>query len=183
MKYALAAALSGFQGLGSDDSCERPVDRLGAMGIIARQVEQVDEAMEDAALCGIGVDLIAFKFGQREVSRGMAEESLALALAWATWKLPKLSRRECERIAVWAVKEWAEDECEPCTGSGIHIDDLGVVRTCPACAGSKKRRYSDAERMQALAGDYDRALSVAHGIIGRAEDLAVRHGRAMLERW
>jgi predicted RNA-binding Zn-ribbon protein involved in translation (DUF1610 family) len=188
MKQILALAMGGFQSLGSDDSCERPVDRLGAMGIVGRMVGRAEDAARNATLCALGVDLIAFKFGKRETSKADAEDMLAAVLAWrnterkSSWGI-KVSGSERARIARWAVQEWANEACAPCTGTGISIDDRGVSRGCPACGGMKKRRFSETERFTALGGNFDAAMGVAHGIIGRAEVLATRHGAEMLERW
>lgn len=188
MKEALAGVLGGFQSLGSDDSCERPVDRLGALGVIGRQIGRAEDAARDATLCALGVDLIAFKLGKRESSRPDAEDMLFAILGWqtrdrkSTWGI-KANGRERLRIAKWAISEWANENCVPCTGTGIAIDDRGVSRGCPACGGMKKRRYTESERWTALGGQFDKAMAAAHGIIGRAEFMAVRHGKEMLERW
>lgn len=180
MKKTLAMALSGFQGLGSDDFRERPVDRLGAMAAI--QIQRADKSAAESFMASLGVELIAFKFARRLSSRANAEDKLAIVLSWPQWKL-KLSPRNRDLVSRWAVEEWAEDFCKPCTGSGISVDSRGVVRGCPECGGTKKRRYSDAERVSALGAAFDKPLSEAHGIIGRAEDLAVRGAKQMLERW
>lgn len=179
MKEALAGVLGGFQSLGSDDSCERPVDRLGALAAI--QIRRADTSAAESFMASLGVELVAFKFAQRSSSRADAEDKLAIILSWPQWKL-KLTRLNRTRVACWAIAEWVEDYCKPCTGTGISVDVRGVVRGCPECGGTKKRRYSDAERAKAGAG-YDKAMSQAHGIIGRSEDLAVRGAKRMLERW
>lgn len=188
MKQTLAMALAGFQGLGSDDFRERPVDRLAAMGVIGRQQGKAQDAARTGALCALGVSLIAFKHGKRESSGPDAEDMLAAILAWetaagkSTWGI-KTNRQERTRIASWAVREWTDDSCEPCTGSGISVDGRGVVRPCGVCGGAKKRLYSDSERITAMGGAFEKAMAAAHGIIGRAEVLAVQHGKTMLERW
>lgn len=189
MKQALALSLAGFQGLGGDDSRERPVDRVAAAGAI--QIRHALEAKFNSELRSLGVDLIAFKFGNRASSKADAEDKLAIAIA----HFPKLrlSAKERTKIAKWAVQEWAIDMCPMCHGAkevpdsrGIEIEGRQPMKPCPptnGCGGTGKRRYSDAERMEALGAQFDRALSEAHGLIGRAEDLAVRAAKEMLERW
>jgi hypothetical protein len=191
MKQSLAGVLSGFQGLGGDDFRERPVDRLAALGAI--QIVRGRDAARESTLCSLGVDLIAFKLGHRASSKPDAEDKLSLVLAWTdpegknTWKL-RLTAKERDRVAVWAVQEWTVDCCPTCNGSAqipIQQDTDGAqpMKPCPSCDSTGKRRYSDRERIEALGGDFDKAMSTAHGIIGQAEALAVRAAKQMLERW
>lgn len=196
MKGACAAVLAGFQGLGGDDSRERPVDRLAALGVIGReipderngrQIARAAIALQEAHLCSLGVDLIGFKFAHRTTAKKDAEDKLALALAWPQWKL-RITSRERDRVAMWTVMEWAVDMCPRCAGASVipdqaHREGAQPMKPCPECNSTGKRRYSDHERKEALGGVYDKALSVAHGLIGRAEDLAVRGAKTMLERW
>ena len=179
MKASLAGALSGWQGMGSDDSCERPVDRVAAAGAI--QIAKAKEAERTADLCGLGVDLVAWKYGGRDTSGRDAIDMLAMILAWPSWKL-KTTAKERDVIAWWAATEWKLDGCIPCTGSGIYINVAGVVGTCPACGGSRRRRYGDDERVEAMGAPYTRAMDVAHRILGWAEGLAVDRARDSLER-
>jgi hypothetical protein len=189
MKQALALSLAGFQGLGHSDSRERPVDRVGAAGAI--QIARATEEMQNAFLCSLGVDLIAFKFGNRASSRADAIDRLAIALAWPRLHL-HLRPRERTKVAAWTVQEWAIDMCPICHGAkeipdrGVELEGRQPMKPCPpttGCGGTGKRRYSDAERSEALGGNFDKAMAEAHGLIGRAEDLAVRTARQMLERW
>jgi hypothetical protein len=192
LKASIAGALSGWQGLGSDDSREKPVDRVAAAGAVARrgpnqdrQGEQVARSNAEertAVLCSLGVDLIAWKFGGRDTSGQDAIDMLAGILAWKTWGL-KTTSGQRDKIAWWAATEWKLDSCVPCTGTGIHINALGVVGTCPACGGSKKRLYRDDERIEAMGEAFSQAMSKAHEILGWAESLALKRARAMLERW
>lgn len=185
MKQSLAAVLSGFQALGSDESRERPVDRLAAMGAI-----QIG-ASRTSLIASLGVDLIAFKFGGRTQSQVTAEALLAEILAWPSWMLD-VTDEERPRIARWAVREWALDKCPPrpngCGGAKevpSHDQREGAqpMQPCPRCSGTGQYRYSDSERVAVLGEAFSKAMGVAHGIIGRSEDLAVRGGIEMLERW
>lgn len=206
MKAALALALSGFQGLGSDDYRERAVDRLGAAGSVRNagalegcrreideQVRVSHHAELEAHLNSLGVDLIAFKFGGRVRSRADAEDRLAGILSWPAkdggFKLA-LTSRQRDRVARWAVQEWTDDTCSQCKGAKESPDHerAGLegpqrMKACPTCAGTGRRRYSDEERRAAMGEEFRKAMYEAHGIIGRAESMALRTAAGMLERW
>ena len=194
MKEAFCAVLTGLQGLGSDDTRERPVDRLASLGAI--QIARSRAAERQAQLAGLGVHLIAFKFSHRVSSKADAEDRLCLVLGWetggkSTWGIC-LSGSKRLVVAKQAVIEFAIDVCPTCKGAGEIPDGKGVqgaqpMKLCPAvpygCGGTGKRRYNDQERLSAMGGRFDKALSVAHGIIGRAESLAVEQAKKMLERY
>lgn len=189
MKQSLAAVLTGLQGLGSDEWRERPVDRLAALG--AMQINSTTQAARTSLLCSLGVDLIAFKLGGRVGSRGDAEDVLATVLAWPSWKL-KLTASQRDRVARWAVTEWAHDKCQPrpfgCGGAkevpshDKPVDGRQPMQTCPTCRGTGRRHYSDSERTEALGRTYPEAMDVAHQVIGWAEALAIRYAARLLER-
>lgn len=188
MKHALAATLGGFQSLDSDDSCERPVDRLAAAGAIGRQVGRAQEAMRAATLCGLGVDLIAFKFGHRAASGPDAIDQLSAAMHWPQHKL-SLKGVQWRRVAAWAVREWSVDICPTCKGAAVvpdhdqkDLEGAQPMKPCSECHATGKRRYRDSERAKALGGNFDEGLAVAHMLIGWAEGLAIAHAKKMLER-
>ncbi len=178
MRKALAALFSGLQGLGSDSARERPVDRLAAIGAI--QIRRADEAAGQSQLASLGVDLIAYKIGGRELSRTEAEIKLADALKR---KIPSLRRRETIRIARWTIHEWTEDACPMCHGACEIPSGEGVTVTCEDCHGSGRHKYTDPERVEAMGAAYSKAVYEAHWIIGEAESLAIRMYSGMLERW
>lgn len=187
MKQTLAISLAGLQGLGSDDYRERPVDRIGAVAMISRRVEQAPEALRQSQLAALGVDLVAFKFGNRAPSHKDAVDMLSAYLAWPQFRLG-LKAKRLHQVASWAITEWSIDMCPSCQGAkevpnGEAREGAQPMKPCMDCGSTGKRRYSDAERATALAGEFDKALAVAHGLIGRAEDLAVRGAAQMLERW
>lgn len=193
MREAFAGVLGGYQGLGSDDSRERPIDRLAALA--AAQIVRAKDAERTAALASLGVDLIRFKLANQASAKHDAEDKLSAVLAWANaagksaWGI-RTSARERDRISRQAVVEWAIDFCPTCSGKGEipdHDCHTGAqpMKVCPAdrgCGGTGKRRYSDAERIEAMGESFAKAMAAAHGIIGRAEALAVRQAREMLER-
>lgn len=183
MKQSLAGVLGGFQSLGSDASRERPVDRLTALAAI--QIRNASDASRTAFLCSLGVDLISFKYAHRAASKADAEDKLAAALSWR--KVKGVGAKERDKIAAWAVREWAVDVCPSCSGARQVPDKIGVeglqpMRSCGVCAGSGKRRYDDSERIEAMGDSFSRAMSEAHGLIGRAEALAIDMAKRMLER-
>lgn len=179
--------MAGFQSLAHDDLRERPIDRLGALGAI--QIRVADEARDASELASLGVDLIAFKYGNRAASKQSAEDALASILAWPTWSL-KVSPMERVRIAEQSLMEWAIDICPACQGARVvpshhqtGLEGFQPMQPCSTCSGSGKRRYSDLERVEAMGEAFSRAMYTAHGIIGRAESLAVAGAKDMLERW
>lgn len=191
MKEAFAAVLTGLHSLGSDEIRERPVDRLGALGMIQRQrAEQSNRGKRvdrEAALSALGVDLMRFKNANVAAAKLDAQDQLAGVLAWKTWGLT-LTGRERSRVAAWAVQEWAIDMCPACKGARMvqsHEDVEGrqPMKHCTPCGGSGRRYYSDPERVAALGAAYTEAMEKAHEIIARAEALAVERGKALLERW
>lgn len=178
MRQILAAVLAGFQSLGSDESRERPVDRLGALAYAALESE----------LASLGVDLIAFKYGHRAASKAPAEAKLALLLAMPRNRLG-LSAKQCSRVARHAVTEYLIDFCPVCRGAKEVPDRSGLegtqpMKPCDGCGGTGVRRWSDSERSEALGGgDFGRALGLAHGYISKGAALAVSGAVRMLERW
>jgi hypothetical protein len=200
MKEAFAGVLAGFQGLGNDDSRERPIDRLGALGAIQIKREEQGargkQADRTAALSALGVRLIAFKFGNCASSKADAEDMLAGILAWkkreddkpgSQWGL-KLSGRERTSIAAWTVHEFAIDLCPSCKGAkqvptALEVEGTQPMAPCQPCGATGKRRYNDTERAAFLGSPYSKAMTEAHGIVGRAESLALEGSLRMLEKW
>lgn len=182
MKQSLAVTLAGMQGLGSNEVTERPVDRLGALGMA--QSKRGDAAATESLMCSLGSDLIAFKFGNRAASREEAEVKLCILLAAP---FPKLSGRKRDRIARQAVLEFSLDFCMTCRGAKEvpnhqDVDGLQPMRPCQDCAATGLRRFSDAERIEAMGELFSKAMEEAHRLIGWAESLAVRLVRERLER-
>jgi hypothetical protein len=195
VKEAFIGVLTGLQGLG-DGITERPVDRLGAMGMAARRVPDQDRAgnqtargqhaCREATLCALGKDLIAFKGANRASAKADAEDVLAALLA--SYSGIGLKGRQRLIVARQAVMEFAIDMCPSCSGARKTPDHEGVEGTqptseCLPCHGTGKRRYSDAERTAAMGRSFDKAMDKAHELIATAEALAVRRAKEMLERW
>lgn len=189
MKQVLAGVLGGFQSLQANDVREVPVDRLTALA--ASQVARAKEAERTAALCSLGVDLIRFKLAHIPGAKADAEDKLCAVLSWknaesmSSWNL-KVSAGRRYAVARWAIQEWAIDVCPSCLGAkemkAHDIEGAQPMLICVTCSGTGKRRYSDQERLDALGGEFDRAMNIAHGIIGRAEQLAVQRAKELLER-
>lgn len=191
MKEAFAGVLAGFQGLGNDDSRERPIDRLGALGAIQIKREEQGargkQADRTAALSALGVRLIAFKFGNCASSKADAEDMLASFIAWPTWDL-KTKARQRPVIARQALMEHAIDFCPSCKGAKQvpdveNVEGKQPMTPCLPCDATGKRRYTDQERAAAMGQAFAREMDVAHRILGWAEALAVRGGKELLERW
>lgn len=199
MKESLVSVLTGLQSLAPDDSREKPVDRLHALGCAQRttiydhELKEFIDVGRAAHLCSLGTDLIAFKYAHRAESHWPAIVGLSEALAWRNPRFPlKLRDGQRSSVARWAVQEWVINFCPSCSGKG-EIPDHSIeglegrqpMKPCQTCAGTGLRRYDDNERREAL-GDLEhleRGLSVAHDLIGKAERLAVRTAKELLERW
>lgn len=185
MKGALIGVLGGFQGLGWDESREKPVDRLTAIGNI--QAATVNRAINTAHMCSLGKDLIAFKFAHRPESRAAAVEGLFLMLKDKQDRL-QLSDTDLQRVATWSVHEWVVNLCPTCQGKrevplAMDKDGAQPMASCSPCHGTGLRKYTDAERIEAMGNTFARAMYEAHGYIGQAEALAVDLARRMLEGW
>lgn len=193
MKQAFIGVLGGYQSLGDDDSRERPVNRLAALG--AAQIARAEECEQEAIICSLGVDLIRFKFAGVERAEADAQDQLAGILAWPRWwkPYPIPVQRDLDAVATWAVHEWRNDKCparpEGCGGAlevpsaAKPVDGPQPMMVCPQCRGTGVRLWTDVERAQAMGAAFDQAMSRAHAIISLAESLAMRRGRDQVERW
>jgi hypothetical protein len=191
MKEAFAGVLTGLQGLGSDDSRERPVDRLGALAAIQiRREEQGARgaaAAREAVLCALGKELIAFKGANRASAKADAEDILC-GLLETYRKGLDIARGQTIVIARQAVMEFAIDFCPSCQGATTlpifqRVEGVQPTTDCKACSGTGKRNYSDQERAAAMGKPYDKAMDKAHQLLATAEALALRRGKESLERW
>lgn len=181
MREALISVLGGFQSLATSDHRERPIDRLGALAYT-----QIGEDGR-SYLASLGVDLMCVKFAQRASSREPAVLKLAVVLGWRANRL-KLSANKLEIIARWSIGEWLNLACLHCRGAKEIPVQLGLegaqpTKECPTCAGTGLNRWTDSERSQALNGDYNQAIDIAHKYIGAAVSEAERGAGRMLEHW
>jgi hypothetical protein len=187
MKEALAITLGGMQGLGAtDDQRERPVDRLGALAMA--QSKRGDALAAESFMASLGGALIALKWSNRTDLRAEVDLSLAIAIRWPQWDFHRLSGKQADRIARWAVTEYIIPFCLTCRGakeSPNHqdIDGTQPMIQCPTCSGSGRRRFTDEERTEAMGAPFDKAMDVAHQILTHSEALAIRGTARMLERW
>lgn len=184
MKESYAAVLTGFESLGADDSRERPVDRLGALG--AAQIRRAEGAAREAVLCTLGKDLIAFKGANRASAKADAEDMLAALLA--TYNGLGIKARERLIIARQAVLEFAIDFCPTCNGARVVPDQHGLegaqpTSDCGTCRGTGKRRYTDEERAAVMGKPHGKAMGKAHELLAVAVDLAERRAGELLEHW
>lgn len=187
MKESLVAVLTGFQSLSNDDSRERPVDRLHAVGAgqqrgrLDRQTLIFSERLREAHLVTLGRDLIAFKYSHSADAHEKAISGLTDALGWKKAE-HHLRPRQRPQVARWAIQEWVIDSCPTCWGRKIvpdhdiqGLEGRQPMKNCGTCSATGKRRYDDAERREAL-GDLagvERGLALAHGLIGEAEKLCI----------
>lgn len=179
MREALASVLSGLSSLQEDDYRERPVDRLHALASAAR----------DSHLSALGLSIIALKAANRPDEYVRSVDRLAYFLCRMRNR-PNAEMRL--RIARQAVMEHVVDFCPTCKGTGEipaqdDLEGAQRMKPCPECGGHGKRRYSDAERMDALGvkslRDTERWMAEALGWIALAENEAVKSAARLLEKY
>lgn len=188
MREALAKALSGPINL-DEQAHERPVDRLHALA--SSQIERANRTARASKLSALGVSLIALKHANRADEYARAIDRLADCLLWCRPKADELIRVNVSRQAIM---EHCIDFCPTCRGAGEIPAQGGLegaqrMKSCPECAGTGKRRYTDEERRINLLLDVDdyrtgaRLMAEAMGLIALAEDEAIRTAKRLLERW
>lgn len=187
VREALISALGGYQSLAASDHAERPVDRLGALAYAQLCADGTVGGDAKSFLASLGVDLICVKFANLASSREPAALKLAVVLNWRANRL-KLSAAKLETVARWAIGEWVNSACLTCKGAKAMPVELGVegaqpMMECPTCHGSGLMRWTDEERLQALGGDFNKPIELAHQYIGAAVSEAERGAALMLERW
>lgn len=128
-----------------DDTNERAVDRVTAIGMAAKKNEigaamlRV-EALDESALRRVILLSIRNLNHKHRISRGMAE-----------------------RISLAVLREHLQQSCSCCGGIGeIKVSD--VVSICPECLNTGRRRYTDSDRKLMVGGKcsehaYDAALT------------------------
>lgn len=184
MREALAHALTGPVNLDERDGWERPVDRIHALA--AAQAITINRTARECALASLGVSLLALKAANRSDEHARTVAKLVDALMWLR---PRPSSKQATIIARQAIMENVVDHCFTCQGRGHVQTDAGVVKACPACGGSGKRRYSDDERQEAMqmsGREFDRAnrqLGEALRFLAMAEAEAIKTAKKMLEKW
>lgn len=175
---SLAHALGG--NLTYDTTCERDWDRLTALAMGSVIAEH--RSARESLLNSLGVSLIAYKHARREdlLTRTVADLRDCLK-----WRLKNTRVSDRWKVAALAIREWVEDNCPPCTGSGHVYDDIGEKRICPKCSGSRKRRYTDADRAAGLGvadgAKWAHAMDIAHAQLAFSVGLAVRQAEGKLK--
>lgn len=176
---SLARSLRG--NLTYDADAERDWDRLTALAM--GSVTADHRTARESLLNSLGVSLIALKHARRFDLLRMTADGLADCLAW---RFKSVRRQDRRRVARLAIAEWTDDSCKLCTGAGHVYDRVGVQRPCPSCGGSRKHRYSDEERAQALevrdGSKWAWHVEIAHAQIQFAIDLAYRQAKEKLGR-
>jgi hypothetical protein len=175
-----------------DEFRERPVDRLHAMA--CAQTATVNRAVRESHLAGLGVSLIALRDSNRPDEYARAVDRLAKFLHGM---VPRANPEMRKLLATQAIHENVISFCPRCKGTGEipaqdGLDGAQRMAPCPSdtgCGGSGKRRYSDAERMEAMSVNKETVnkvnaqLSYAHLVLAQAESEAVRNAIRLLERW
>lgn len=199
MREALARSLSGLVNLDEDDHSERPVDRIHAIALA--QTRAVNDARFRAILVPLGRLLLPLV---DDVSRKYEAEGIkALQLFIAGEKRLRVREETAWFIAKQSIEEARSQRCKVCKGvtdvpdGTTSIPDVermagktvweGPVplKTCPACKGTGKRRWTDAERAEVVgeAARFDAAFSFAHGVISMAIHEALRGYVPALKDW
>jgi hypothetical protein len=143
------------------------------------EAKPFERTARESLLNSLGVSLMAFKEAMRADYYLRAVNDLRDSLRW---KL-KASRKDRQRVAEWAIHEWVKDQCQICKGAAHVFDLRGVERLCPECLGSRKRKYTQAERFEKLGYGgvrADRAMDAALLQISVAVGFCVRQAREKL---
>lgn len=198
MRESLARVLSGISNL-DEGPHERPVDRLHALA--SAQIVRADRAARASHLASLGVSLIALKDANRPDEYLRAVDKLTSLMRDMR---PRASHEARTKLSRWAIQECVISFCPRCRGTGevpASNDVEGAQRMVPCpprdyrapenggCGGTGKRRYSDAERLEALEVDREqlaaltRQLDYAHLLLAQAESEAIRSAQVLLERW
>lgn len=192
MKEALAHALSGPVSLAEDEWRERPVDRLHALG--SAQIERANRTARDSHLSSLGVSIVALRDANRPDEYARAIDRLSMLMRDMR---PRANGEQCLKISRQAVHESVISFCPMCHGAREvpaqdGLDGAQRMVPCPpvdGCGGTGMRRYSDAERMEALGvqrSDLDKInaqMDYAHRLLAQAESEAIRTAIRLLERW
>ena len=176
-----------------------PRDNVAAVGMAqsishhARQVENAQRAVKQAALVALGMDTLALKHGLRPDIHRRAVERLSAEI------FPRLGyiAQDSERLAVSddlaraALQEHVVDMCPSCKGAKeipdfAEREGMQPMKMCPACNGTGGRAYSDEERAEALAQPLDSkvvqfSFRASIEIIQTAEKMAIQHWAEVLK--
>lgn len=196
MREVLAKALSGPINL-DEQAHERPVDRLHALA--SSQIERANANRRGSFLASLGVSLIALRDSNRPDEYARAIEKLAKFMEEVR---PRTTLQMRLRISRQAVQENIISFCPRCKGArevpaSKGIDGAQRMMPCPppddpvspGCGGTGKRRYSDAERIEAVgvqpseSANVNAQIAYAHLVLAQAESEAVRMAKKLLERW
>lgn len=187
MSESIARALAGYVGLGESPSHDAaPVDRLHAIAAAQRPETYGERAQEQAYLASLGVDLVRLKLANVAKAYLPCLERLTVALMWRSDAL-RIKEAQASVIAAQCIQEHIVDFCPTCSGRGEIPDPEkvdgreGVVpmKTCPECGGSGVRRYSDAERVEAIgqARQLAHVFEACHSIISKSIGEAMFNAR------
>jgi hypothetical protein len=155
-------------------------DKLTALawGSVTNAQRSARESLQNS----LGVSLLGFKVAQRADLFTRAANDLRDCLRVKI----KTSRKDCQRVAEWAIHEWVKDICPTCSGTGHMFDTRGVERLCNTCDGSLKRKYTQAERFKELGYGgvrADKAMDAAFLQIAVAVGLCIRHANRRLGKY
>jgi hypothetical protein len=129
-----------------------------------------NDAHRIVAQVSLGKHSMLFRLGNDPKERAPAIGELTFILQRARRKvggrLVPFPQNVCECVATVALDELTIDMCPTCSGAGVvrdhSLEDLSgpqPMRQCPSCAGSLRRRYTDDERIMALAKAWIAAFS------------------------
>lgn len=150
-------------------------DKLTAMAL--GSVANEHRTARESLLNSLGVSLLGFKVAMRPDLYKRAVDDLRDCLRW---RLKDVGRPSRLRLAKAVISEWVVDACPTCSGAGHVFDGFGVERVCPTCAGTKKRRYTDEERLRAGVQN-QRHMDTAHAMVSFAVGFAIRQATERLK--
>jgi hypothetical protein len=153
-------------------------DKLTALawGSVTNAQRSARESLQNS----LGVSLLGFKVAQRPDLFARAASELQRFLGHVV----RVGLENRGKVARAAIREWVIDMCPKCCGTGSIFDTLGVKKVCGECAGTTRRKYTNAEREAELgfSGEKaERAMSAAHFIIATSVGFAVWQARERLK--
>ena len=109
-------------------------DRVGALGMAGRET-------------ALGASIIRWVAGMQDSAYLSVVELLIVQIEE---RFGKSEPRATLHIALQACREFANWGCLECNGRGELVSGTGIKFQCPACGGTRIRRYRDQERADAM---------------------------------
>jgi hypothetical protein len=122
-----------------DENTERAVDRMTAIGMVARNNE-----LGAAMLHAEALDAVALR-------------KVVLLVVRHLHHTHRIARGFGEKIAIAVMREYMQPGCPTCGGQREIRNEGEAVHICAACGGTGVHRYTDSSREGMIGGRYNKA--------------------------